>query len=162
MITNYGSFLIIKNLKGGQFFLTLSLFFLLVICSNCSNKEMEGEGALLITFPINNSELTLVFSIPVEQTSAERSDSYTTDEGLTIIAATIDPLEPTHVKLKTEAMVGDSMKIDIVRATGVRTSTGARLVKDYSPKFIHGIASISEIQEPAEGFFHLPHAILVQ
>jgi hypothetical protein len=105
-------------------------------------------GGLEIAFPISNTELRLVFSAPVDSDSAQRPESYTTESGLKIVGASVDPADPRRVTLKIEPMDGAAMKVDVVRCVGVRMISGVSPMEIESPPFIQGIASISEIQKP--------------
>lgn len=111
-------------------------------------EKQKCVGHLLIAFPISNAELRLVFSDPVDPASAERLESYTTESGLQILNASVDPRDPKHVTLKTERMVGEAMRVDVVNAIGIRTTSGMALAQCKSPRFIQGIASIPETQKP--------------
>ncbi len=130
------------------------IFLILILVSFASLFGCRQRPvSLLIAFPINKSELRVVFSEPVDQQSAERPESYTTENGLKILGASVDPKDPKRVTLKTELMNGEAMQIDILRATGVRTASGATLTGDESPRFIQGIASIPEIQKSSQENF---------
>jgi len=123
---------------------------------DCNRKP---GGSLLIAFPIGNAELRLVFSEPVDRASAERPESYISDRGLKILAASVDPNDPKRVTLTTEPMDGESLTVDILRAIGVRTASGAPLAtvgtlggllaKNDSPPFIQGFPDVDKVQKPA-------------
>src|SRR5260370_26046716 len=143
------------------------LVILIAVCfGGC---ERKASGSLLIAFPKSSTELRLVFSEPVDRTTAEQLNNYRTELGLRISAATVDPRDPTRVTLKTEAMpswmsdwtpnetgrqtYADTMKVDAVRALGVRTASGASFAKNDSPRFVQGIPSVRTIQKPNEEAF---------
>src|SRR5260370_2535440 len=147
--------------------LTTILVILFADCvCGCQHKV---SGNLLIAFPKSSTELRLVFSEPVDRATAEQPNNYRTELGLRISAATVDPRDPTRVTLKTEAMpswmsdwtpnekgrpsYADIMKVDVVRAVGVRTASGAALAKNDSPRFVQGIPSVRTIQKPNEEAF---------
>jgi hypothetical protein len=110
---------------------------------------MESTGRLLIAFPTGHNELRAVFSEPIASEAAERADSYSTELGLKILAAYVNPDDRRRVTLRTEPMDGEAMKVDVLRAKGVRTANGASLIVTESPRFIQGIASIPGTQKPA-------------
>jgi len=111
---------------------------------------------LLIAFPIGHNELRVVFSDPVDPDSAQRASSYATESGLKILAAYVDPGDHCRVTLRTEAMDGEAMRIDVLRVKDMRTSAGSALSTSESPRFIHGIASIPAIQKPTTEKFPFP------
>src|SRR2546425_1119246 len=114
-----------------------------------SHHESEHVRSLLIAFPKSNYELHLVFSEPVDRASAEQPESYTTESGLTVLLASVASQDSRRVTLKTEPMNGEHLRVDTVQASGVRTASGAPLVKQSSPQFIQGIVkSILDIQKP--------------
>jgi len=104
---------------------------------------------LHIAFAKSETELRLVFSTPVDPSIAQDPAAYQTRSGLKVLHARVDDDDPTRVTLTTEPMNGEAMDIDVVRTPSIITTLGERLVKDESPEFIHGIASIPEIQRPA-------------
>ena len=131
--------------NGGPISVTIGVWF-----TSSGEVKQQRVGHLLIAYPTSNTELRLVFSEPVDRASAERVESYTTESGLRILYASVDTKDPKRVTLNTERMNGEAMKVDVVKAIGVRTASGAALAQQESPRFIHGIASILEIQKPAE------------
>lgn len=149
MIQNWISFISCANQKRRRMFLIV----LLVSLSSLLSCAPTPVGSLLIAFPAGDSELRVVFSEPLDRLSAEQPESYTTETGLNILSASLDPNDPKRVTLETEPMNGKAMQIDILRSPGVRTASGAALANNESPKFIQGIASIAEIQKPANQTF---------
>ncbi len=131
-------------------------------------KQGPSNGALLIAFPRSATELRLVFSEPIDRASAERPENYATQSGLKILAASVDPGDPRRVLLKTGPMPtwesgpatslyqrpnDEPVRVEVVRAPGVLTASGAPLARDASPRFIQGIPSVWQIQRPAEERF---------
>jgi len=122
---------------------------------------------LSIAFPTSDTELLVIFSEPVDRESAEQPARYITEAGLGILAASgveddvplnstpseSNPNNVRKVKLTTEPMDGEVIKVDTVRAMGVRTASGETLAQLDSPPFIQGIASIPEMQSPGEPVF---------
>jgi hypothetical protein len=139
---------------------------MLIVISGCHPK---ASGTLLIAFPRSSTELRLVFSEAVDPTTARRPDSYATELGLRILGSEVDPNDPTRVTLKTSPMPTwqdswgtawkaegtkeEDVKIDVVRARGVRTASGAALEHNDSPRFIEGVPSVRTIQSPKEEAF---------
>jgi len=157
-MTSRNSCMLRAGLRQGQIFLIINVLAWAVPLSGCQGKP---SGSLVIAFPKSVNELRLIFSEPVDRASAERPESYSTESGLKILGASLDPNDPKRVMLKTEPMPtwetaaatgryerpnDEPLKIDIVRATGVRTLSGATLAKNESPRFIQGIPSVWQIQ----------------
>jgi hypothetical protein len=118
-----------------------------------SVKEKNYDSSLFIAFPKSNTELALIFSEPVDRNSAELTENYITESNLKVLAASVDAKDPKRVLLTTEPMNGDAMKEDVVRAIGVRTTSGANVSKNESPRFIQGIANITETQKASKDNF---------
>ena len=114
---------------------------------------MQAEPRLIIAFPKSETELRVVFSEPVDPKSAQDPASYSCSRGLQVRSAQLDPADPSRVTLKTNAMNGEAMEVDVLSAAGVRTRAQRPLANAQSPEFIKGLASIPEIQRPeAEAF----------
>jgi hypothetical protein len=109
----------------------------------------KNNSRVLIAFPTGHNEIRVVFSEPVDRKSAQLSESYHTETGLKILGAHLSPDDSKRVTLRTEPMDGDAMRIDVLRARGVRTADGNALSINESPRFIQGIASIPATQKPA-------------
>ena len=157
-----------KNLRSCTRYMgsiAVTALMLIVLCG-CHPK---ASGKLLIAFPRSSTELRLVFSEAVDPTTASRVDSYATELGLQILGAEVDRSDPTRVTLKTSQMPTwqdnwatdwtgkrakeEYVKIDVVRARGVRAASGAKLENPESPRFIQGIPSVRTIQSPKEEVF---------
>ena len=89
----------------------------------------------------------------MDEQSLHDLDSYETRSGLAILGASLDPADPRRAVLRTEPMNGEAMVVDTIRARGVRTLRGEGMEEAESPQFIHGIASIPEVQRPAQDQF---------
>jgi len=116
-------------------------------------QQGEELPQLSIAFPKSETELRVVFSEPVDRESAASAANYKLRSGLEIRDARIDHDEPRRIILVTEPMRGEAMQVDVLSAPGVRTQAGRPLARDESPEFIQGIATIPEIQKPAEDQF---------
>jgi len=112
-------------------------------------SRSDADGGLQIAFPKSETELRVVFSHPVDRESAEDPASYKARSGLRILGGRVDPGDPRRVTLRTEPMNGEAMQLDILEAPGVRALGGARISQVRSPEFIHGLASIPELQKVA-------------
>src|SRR5205823_2844197 len=104
---------------------------------------------LVIAFPKNETELRVVYSEPVDRKGADDGASFTTQGGLPILSARVDPDDLCRVSLTTAPMNGEAMQVDVLRSPGVRSHSGQPLQRAESPPFIQGIASIPEIQRPS-------------
>ncbi len=133
--------------------ITLSVLSLVLSACLSTATPSSSTGSLVIAFPISDTQLRVVFSEPVDRASAGRAENYAAESGLKIVAASVDPNDPKRVTLTAGTMDGKAMKVDMVRATGVRTLSGATLVKNESPRFIQGIASIPETMKPGTQAF---------
>lgn len=118
-----------------------------------SANPKDKDSSLLIAFPTSNTELALVFSEPVQKSSAERPENYYTDANLSIVGARVDNNDPRRVILTTEPMNGNAMKEDVVRVEGVHTASGAMFSKNQSPRYIQGVANITETQKASTDNF---------
>src|SRR5215216_2327905 len=110
----------------------------------------DQDAQLLIAFPKSEIELQVVFSERVDPRSAEDPASYVSKNGLKIMAAKVDQVDPRRVTLVTEPMNGEAMILDVLSAPGVSTESGKPLQRVDSPEFIQGIASIPEIKKSQE------------
>ena len=109
---------------------------------------MQGDPRLIIAFPKSETELRVVFSEPVDPKTAADAASYSGARGLKVKSAQIDPDDPSRVTLRTDAMNGEAMEIEVLSARGVRTQAQRPLANAQSPEFIKGLVSIPEVQRP--------------
>jgi hypothetical protein len=64
-------------------------------------------------------KLRAVFSDAVDPDRAQRAGSYVTESGLKILAASVDPADRCRVTLRSEAMDGEAMRIDVLRVNKI-------------------------------------------
>lgn len=108
---------------------------------------------LVAAFPKSETELRIIFSAPMDAGTVEDSSAFECRSGLPIHSGWLDPQDPARVTLRTDPMNGEVMQLDVIHVRDARTFSGEELVENESPEFIHGIASIPELQRSATKSF---------